>query len=520
MSWWGSHRILYKTRFEIVGIALNINFQARKWLFLEGLAWIVAICYGGFYLYVAFRRITYSYDLDFIEDNMLMQAIQVSLGKPVYVPPNANFVPQVYMPLYTVLSGWIFKLIAPSYLPMRLLSFSATLYSAILIFLISRRLSDHTGIAFCAAALFLAGYRTTGGWYELARVDALYVMLTLAGAALLAHGKEHRCQLPLAGFILALAFLTKQNGLFFGLVVLLYLLFTIQWRALAVAIPFALASILTILYWDKVSGGWFSIYVFKIAYLSPIDDQRVIATLKDDLFGSMAGLTTMFVVAGISLIGHKRGKSVLMEPWNWFIGAALLISIAGRASVGGNRNNLMPAYTFLCIAPALAAREIRLWRDSWQDLARSGLFFFIIVQFILTSWIPKYPPGFIPTSSMKSAGDQLIQRIAGVQGPVLVLMHPYYALLAGKEPAVDIQMLWHARLRGKEPLPDDFVNRIQNHYYAEIISDESFFETQPDLQKLIAMDYVQAELLNASQAPRTNTGVIVQPKRVYVPKEQ
>ncbi len=389
-------------------MALNINFQARKWLSLEGLAWMVAICYGGFYLYVAFRRITYPYDLDFIEDNMLMQAVQVSLGKPVYVPPNANFVPQVYMPLYTVLSGWIFKLIAPSYLTMRLLSFSATLFSAILIFLISRRLSNHTGIAFCAATLFLAGYRITGGWYELARVDALYIMLTLAGTALLIYGRENRFKLPIAGSILALAFLTKQNGLFFALVVIGFLLFTIGWRAFAFAIPFALVSILPVLYLDQVSGGWFSIYVFKIAYLSPIDYQRVFVTLKDDLFGSMAGLTVMFMVATISSVWREGGKGILMEPWNWFIGAALFISVAGRASVGGNRNNLMPAYTFLSVAPALAVREIRLWRVRWQVRSGSGLFVLIIVQFLLTSFIPKYQLGFIPTSAMKSAGDRLI----------------------------------------------------------------------------------------------------------------
>ena len=497
---------------------LNINSPARKWLSLEGLAWIVAICYGGFYLYGAFKRITYPYDLDFIEDNMLMQAIQVSLGKPVYIPPNADFVPQVYMPLYTLLGGWIFKVIAPSYLPIRLFSFSATILTAIMIFSISRRISGDIGIAFCTATLFLAGYRTTGAWYDLARVDALYVMLTLAGATLLAHGKESRFRLPFAGIILALAFLTKQNGLFFALVVAGYLSFTIRWQVLAFAIPFALVSVLPALYLDRVSGGWFSTYAFKIAYLSPLDFHRVAAILKDDLFGSMIGLTIPFFTAAISLVWRARGKSTLIEPWNWFIVAALFISIAGRASVGGNRNNLMPAYTFLCIAPALVARETRLWRDGWQLPARSGLFVLIIVQFVLTSLIPKYSFGFIPTSSMKSAGDRLIQHIASVQGPVLVLMHPYYALLAGKEPAVDIQMLWHARLRGEEPLPEDFAARIRDHYYFEIISDESFFETQPDLYKLITTYYTHSETLTPDEAPPTITGVVVRPKVIYLPK--
>jgi dolichyl-phosphate-mannose-protein mannosyltransferase len=498
---------------------LNFNSSARKWLSLEGLAWIVAICYGIFCLYVAFRRITYPYDLDFIEDNMLMQAIQVSLGKPVYIPPNANFVPQVYMPLYTFLGGWIFKVITPSYLPLRMISFTATILTAIMIFSISRRISGNSGVAFCAAILFLAGYRTTGGWYDLARVDALYIMLTLAGAALLIYGKENRFKLPIAGFILALAFLTKQNGLFFVLVVAVYLTFTTGWKVLDFLIPFVVISFLPILYLNQVSRGWFSTYVFKIAYLSPIDFHRVVTTLKDDLWGSMIGLTIPFIIAVVSLISYERGRKVLIEPWNWFIGAALFISIAGRASVGGNRNNLMPAYTFLCIAPALATRETRRWQDRWQVPSRSGLFILIIIQFVLTAWIPKNPIGFIPTSSMKSAGDQLIQRLASTQGPVLVMMHPYYALLAGKETAVDIQMLWHARLRGEEPLPDDFVSKIQNHYYSTIVSDESTFETQADIHQLITTYYLEATVLTPSQAPLTNTGVVVRPKIIYVPKQ-
>ena len=267
----------------------------------------------------------------------------------------------------------------------------------------------------------------------------------------------------------------------------------------------------------SVSSGWFSKYVFEIAYLSPIDIHRVGVMIKGDLFGSMVGLTILFLIASVSLLWRERGKGFIVEPWNWFIGAALFISLAGRASVGGNRNNLMPAYTFLCIAPALAARETRLWREQVKVRARSGLFTLILIQFVLTSWIPKYPFGFIPTPSMKSAGDRLIQHIASVQGPVLVLMHPYYALLAGKEPGADIQMLWHARQRGEEPLPADFVTRIKDHYYAEIISDESNpFETEPDLTALLMSYYIPAGEIPSSESPSTIIGVIVRPRVIYV----
>lgn len=497
---------------------MNIKSTARKWLSLEGLAGIVAICCAGFYLYVAFRRILYPYDLDFIEDNMLMQAIQVSLGKPVYVPPNADFVPQVYMPLYTFLGGWMFKVLPPSYFTLRLFSFSASLLTAILIFLISKRISGDRRVAFCAAALFLAGDRLTGGWDELARVDALYVMLMLSGTALLLYGKENRFRLPLAGCILALAFLTKQNGLFFAFVVALYLASTAGRKVWDFVIPFLIVSLLPVLYLDEVSRGWFSTYVFRIAYLSPMDLHRVAGTLRGDFFGSMIGLTIALLAASASLIHCEGWKRFLLEPWNWFIGAALFISLTGRASVGGNRNNLMPAYAFLCLAPALAARETRRWRNHAQVPARNGLFLLIMIQVGLTFLVPKYPYGFIPTSSMKRAGDRLIQHIARLPGPVLVLMHPYYALLAGKEPGADIQMLWHARLRGMQPLPDDFVNRIRNHYYSAIISDESTFETQPDIHRLLATYYARTETLDLNEGPPTLSGVIVRPKTVYRPR--
>ena len=67
-------------------------------------------------------------------------------------------------------------------------------------------------------------------------------------------------------------------------------------------------------------------------------------------------------------------------------------------------------------------------------------------------------------------------------GDVLVMMHPFYAYEAGKPPAAQIQALWHARWRGRDPLPADFVARIQNRDYSAIISDQSpYFETEPAL---------------------------------------
>jgi hypothetical protein len=102
-----------------------------------------------------------------------------------------------------------------------------------------------------------------------------------------------------------------------------------------------------------------------------------------------------------------------------------------------------------------------------------------------------------------------------VDGPVLVMMHPYYALLAGKEPGAHIASLWHARYRGRDPLPADLVAKIEEREYAAIVSDGSpFFESEPALLALIEAHY-RPEPLPAAESPPTLTGLAVRPRTLY-----
>jgi hypothetical protein len=124
----------------------------------------------------------------------------------------------------------------------------------------------------------------------------------------------------------------------------------------------------------------------------------------------------------------------------------------------------------------------------------------------------------MPTRAMRQAGDDLVARIAAEPGPVLVTMHPFYALLAGKEPSTQAATMWYVRDRGALPVPADFEARIETHYYAAIISDQSDFETDPALNELLTRYYAPAETLDATQAPATMVGVVVRPQVVYRPK--
>ncbi|MEZ4771337.1 MAG: hypothetical protein R2844_23325 [Caldilineales bacterium] len=90
-------------------------------------------------LITAATRVAYPYDIDFVEDGMLMQAWRVAKGLPVYVEPSGAFAPHVYMPLYTWLGGLLLAVTGPSLAPLRLVSLAATLVTAGLIVWIGRR---------------------------------------------------------------------------------------------------------------------------------------------------------------------------------------------------------------------------------------------------------------------------------------------------------------------------------------------------------------------------------------------
>ena len=492
------------------GRLANAITAALRWL-----AILAALIYTAMFFFTALPRVFYPYDLDFIEDGMLMQSLRFAEGRPVFLPPNAEFVPHVYMPLYAWLVGLLFRLTGPGFLPLRLLSLAAVLATTALIFWIACRESRQTWLGLVCAGLFLGGYRITGFWYGLARVDALFMTLALAGLAVGTYSRRSSLGLLLSALLLALAFWTKQTGLLIAAGVGVYLLLVAGRRAWLFGLAFGLLALVPFAGLGLATAGWFWYYTIGIAGSNPVEAGRVVRYLGQELLGVMAGLSGMAL--GVGLLGLRRaGQHLLLDrPWLLWLGLAAIISGLGRVSVGGNLNNLMPVYTLLCLAPAQLLRE---WQahshltPRWQTGLVAGL---ILVQFALGVY---NPARYMPTADMRRSGDRLISRIAAVDGEVLVMMHPYYAWLAGKTPSAQLAALWHSRERGSLPLPPDLVARLEQQYYAAIISDNSLFETEPELIRLLETAYFPAETLAADEAPPAPTGMAVQPQVIYRPR--
>ncbi len=502
------------------------------------LAVLAALVFGVMYFLVAIPRVFYPYDLDFFEDSLLMQSLRIANGQPIYAPPNADFVPHVYMPLYTWLGGLLLKITGPSFVPLRLMSLAATIATAVMIYASARRESGLRWIGFVCAGLFLGGYRISGFWYELVRVDSLFVTLALAGLLLGVYGGRSNGWLILLAGVCALMFWTKQTGLIFAVGLTVYLLFTVGRRAWLFASMFGALAIAPLVVLNASTAGWFTYYAFGVASSNSIEITRLVDYVRFELLGLMLGLSVMAVGAGALCIRRAGVGAIRDQPWLIGIAAAVFISGAGRASVGGNQNNLMPAYALLCLAPAILMREWNVGHRTEDEKRREGdpirrsllsshlpssvnhwrvglIAAAIVIQFAIGHYNPLRQ---FPGPDLRQSGDRLIERLASFDGEVLVMMHPYYALLAGKQPSAQIATMWHARERGQLPLPADFAQRIQDRHYAAIVSDETLFETDPALIELLETYYARSEKLTEFDAPQVLTGMFAQPKVVYVPR--
>lgn len=198
-----------------------------SWSLLQWLALVAALVFALMYFATALPRIVYPYDLDFIEDSMLMQALRFARHQPVFIAPNADFNPHVYMPLYTWLGGWLFQITGPSFVPLRLLSFSASLVTTLLIGYISfRETGGDQWWLFVSIGLALGGYRISGFWFDLARVDSLFVALGLSGFVLGLYAHDSLIGVVASALLLTLAFFTKQTAVLLSIGLAVYLLLT------------------------------------------------------------------------------------------------------------------------------------------------------------------------------------------------------------------------------------------------------------------------------------------------------
>jgi Dolichyl-phosphate-mannose-protein mannosyltransferase len=377
------------------------------------LAGLVAICA---YLFIALSRLTYPFALEWLEGNSLVEVHRILAGQPLYPAPTAGYVPDGYPPLYFAVSAAAARVLGVSYLPLRLVSLVSSLACFALLARLVQRETGSIAAGTAAAGVFAATYFTTDTWFDVGRVDSLFLALSLGGlyAARWVRGTRGAVA---AGVLLAAAALTKQTGLAEGVAVTAALLAGPR-RGLGGVAALAEVTVLGLstLVLALTSGGWYVYYVFQLMGEH---------SLNDSGFGWFwtALLSTMGIAAGAALIGARRVPLVLLA------GCAALAAEGYAALVhsGGGINDVLPAYLAVALLAGLALGR----GPAWWGPTVAGVLVLAQTAFLLTGF---HPSQEIPASADRAVGERLIAGLRALGGTIAIPSDPGLNVLAGLAP--------------------------------------------------------------------------------------
>jgi Dolichyl-phosphate-mannose-protein mannosyltransferase len=404
----------------------NVPRAIRVAAALAGLAVIIT------YLVIAVSRLSYPFTVEWLESNSLVEVHRILAGQPLYPAPTAGYVPDGYPPLYFAVSAAAASVLGVSYLPLRLVSLVSSLACFVLLGRLVQRETGSAAAGTGAAGVFAAVYFATQTWFDVGRVDSLFLALSIGGL----YAARWMCRTRgaiAAGVLLAAAALTKQTGIAEGVVVVAALAFGPRRRLTCVA---ALAEVtvlgISTLGLGLTSGGWYVYYVFELMSEHALNDSAVSGFWTQIL-------AVMGIAAGAALIGARRAPLVLLAG----CGALIVESYAALVHSGGGANDLLPAYLAVALLAGLAMGVQRAW---WAA-AVSGMLVLAQSLWLLSGF---HPAQAIPTGADRAVGERFTAGLHALGGTVAIPGDPGLSLVAGMTPAAAHEDAAYDVLRGTD----------------------------------------------------------------------
>ncbi|HEY0479835.1 MAG TPA: hypothetical protein VGD37_20090 [Kofleriaceae bacterium] len=488
-------------------------------------------------------RVGYPYDLEWMEGGLLHHALRIRMGQGIYVPPNADFIPYLYTPLYPALLALFGGPLGLSYALGRAVSIIglagiAAVSIASLASSKARPLGATLAGVVLALGLFAASYPFVEGWYDLVRADTLFLFMVTAGVAGLplwarsddgvaGHGK-----VAAGAAVMALAFFCKQTGIFYvalgGAIVLV-----INWRRTASYVAMAgLIGLGGSWILNRASGGWFWIYVSEIHRAHDFNQDRFHAAFGHMLWHFPAPTVVIAITLGMVAVTAWRTRALppAARPfllWTATYAVSILVGAIGYGTEFAHFNAYMPALLHGALAagaavPAALACGRALWGtrphgDAFGLTCGAAAALALALTCGLARWEPRQ---YIPTRADVLAGDRLIQRIAAIDGDVWIPSHPWYAELADKTPHVHLMGIRDVTTRQTRTV-DRLEDQVRHQAYAAILLDNR--DPQFEIPWLTS-SYHPALLLPEDERPRVYTGAgharsgnLLVPESIWLP---
>ena len=284
------------------------------------------------------------------------QINRILSGSILYSQPALDFAPLVYTPLYYYLAAGVSALIGNSLLSARLVSFVAAVLSVFMINRIIFKETDNQLLAWISGAAYLACFALSNGFYDLARVDSVYVLMVLITFIAIQEANDKLGYLA-GGILLAIGFFIKQSFIivFFPLMIYLFLKRRNQfWLTVTAGIA---GSVIPVFLFNRLSDNWFLYYIFELPKEHGYSFISALNFWVGDTFKPLGLLITfslLFLFAYRIFKGQilpfsgKNGIQIsyLESRDRWwyyvlFFAGAAAASWITRSSNGGGANNLM-----------------------------------------------------------------------------------------------------------------------------------------------------------------------------------
>ncbi len=472
----------------------RLPYNALKFILLVmSLTHISLFFYNATKLSIYLRNI----QIDFGEGILLGNAERLTKFLTIYPNIKVETILGVYPPLYQLLSAGMINITGLNLASGRIISATASIITAILIYKSASTQDKLLKIAFPALYLSSPIIMT---WGPLMRVDALATMLTILGIYLFMNAPP-KLRIPLAATALAASTLTKQNMLAGVAAILIFLLAKKSWKdalkflAYYSAIFGSTTALLTVI----TNGQYINhIYLYHFGHEYQLSRLSIY-----DWFFKMH----LIVITAAILFTIYYLKVDKTTPSIYYYPLALLSSLS-IGKIGAATNYYVEPVASIILFLAVSSRKL----PKKRDVIMIAFTLLMISQFVIYSQnialVPNIEENLVFSNKLK-----LLDYLENINGKVLC-EDATAAVISKKGPAVD----WFI-------LAQIFRNHLWNeHEYVEKLIRENFthlilsFDITPTNVPSIEDERFTHKLLNEFQE-----NFILKEKignyRVYVYKE-
>jgi hypothetical protein len=515
--------------------------------------YILLIFFLGFSFYCISQRLTYPFELEWIENEMVAHGMMLAQGHRIYSAPATEFIAEIYPPGYYLAIAVFLKLFnTVNFFIPRLISAAALVGILILLYRIMIKEGGARNIGLLVSGFFLSFYEIHGTWFDLARADMLLYVLLLLGCYVLAYGERRFAAALGAALLLVAACYTKQTGIYFLPFIGLYLLFKDKKQCLIFSA--ATGGLLLTLFFllQYTSDGWFGTYVlfnplrFNQVLLKPLSElqfrmlfemrDKLIPEMRYEIFYKLPVFFTMVLAFMLYRIVSVT-KASTFSLWECTSLAAPLAYFTIRPHPGSERNDFLCMTVWGCILLGLfLIRLIAAARRDADNRIQITVYLLLTLQLCLQLYNPVL---LVPTPQDEKKGIEFINLVKNMPGEVYIPYHTLYGYMAGKKPIFNGGAYWSYQMLAKELFrPADLIEKIKNKYFSAIIIDDKGYlnakgervvvdnvklllTANDELSTVVAENYTLARRISYSSDSefRTVTGFQTRPELILEPKK-